>query len=280
MRARTDPDVIATFKTTVPPMSQGLIRELFDRLRGLTRSSLIYEETPPKETPLTHEEIATLIKKQNPTILEIGCNDGTDTLAFLRVMPEAKIYCFEPDPRAVKRFKQRMGSYLDKVKLFEVAISDQTGQIDFHQSCGDDLPHGLDLPDGLDLPGGWDFSGSIRRPKHHLIEHPWVKFEKTITVSTCRLDDWSAENGVKQVDFIWMDVQGAEGDVIAGASKILKHTRFLYSEYSNTETYEGQLSLKALLAQLPSFVVIARYPEDVLLRNKKFRMAGASRWPF
>jgi FkbM family methyltransferase len=224
---------------------KGPITRVFNRARGLTT------------TPLTHEEIAALIKKPNPTILEIGCNDGSDTLAFLRVMPQAKIYCFEPDPRAIGRFKKNLRSHLDKVRLFEIAVGDRTGQIDFHSSSGGDSPD------------GWDQSGSIRRPKNHLIEHPWVRFEKTITVSTCRLDDWCAENGVKQVDFIWMDVQGAEGDVISGAPKILQETRFLYTEYSNNETYERQLSLKGLLAQLPSFDVVARYPGDVLLRNRK-----------
>jgi 2-O-methyltransferase len=238
---------IRYIKNKLPPYVKGPIRELFNRARGLTT------------TPLTHEEIAALIKKPNPTILEIGCNDGNDTLAFLHVMPQAKIYCFEPDPRAIARFKNNLGPHLDKIKLFEIAISDRTGQIGFHASSGGDS----------DFPDGWDFSGSIRRPKNHLIEHPSVKFEKTIIVNTCRLDDWCTANDVKQVDFIWMDVQGAEGDVIAGATKILQKTRFLYTEYSNNELYEGQLSLKSLLAQLPSFDVVARYPGDVLLKNRK-----------
>ena len=231
-------------KNKVPRYLKGPIRALVDRSRGLTT------------TPLTHEEIAALIKKPNPTILEIGCNDGTDTLAFLRLMPQAKIYCFEPDPRAIERFKKRLGLHLDKVRLFEIAVSDRSGQTDFYASSGGDFP------------GGWDMSGSIRRPKNHLIEVPWITFQKTI-VRTYRLDDWAAENGVKQVDFIWMDVQGAEGDVVAGAPKILEETRFLYTEYSNNETYEGQPSLKRLLAQMPSFDVLARYPADVLLINRK-----------
>jgi FkbM family methyltransferase len=208
--------------------------------------------------PLTHDAIASLVNKPNPTILEIGCNDGSDTLAFLRVMPQAKIYCFEPDPRAIARFKNNLGLDLDKVRLVEIALSDRTGKVDFHSSTGGYLPE------------GWDFSGSIRRPKNHLERYPWVKFEKTITVSTCRLDDWCAENDIKQVDFIWMDVQGAEADVIAGASNILRETRFLYTEYSNNELYEGQLPLKDLLSLLPSFEVVARYPGDVLLRNKEY----------
>lgn len=228
-------------------MIKRYVRELCDRARGVTT------------IPLTHAAIATLVKKSDPTILEIGSNDGTDTMAFLSVMPQAKIYCFEPDPRAIARFKEHLAPHFEKVRLFEVAVSDRTGRIDFHMSDGE----------CAGLPEGWDLSGSIRRPENHLKEFTWVKFSKTITVDTCRLDDWCAENGVKHVDFIWMDVQGAEGDVILGAPKILQETKFLYTEYSNKKLYEGQLSLKSLLALLPSFELVTRYPGDVLLRNRK-----------
>jgi 2-O-methyltransferase len=234
-------------KAMLRPYVKGPIRELLDNARGLTK------------IPLTHEAIAALVGKQDPTILEIGSNDGADTLALLRVMPQAKIYCFEPEPRAVARFKKRLDlQQLDNVRLFEIAVSDQTGEAKFYSS------------DSVDLPEGWDLSGSIRRPKNHLKEYRWIKFEKTISVDTCRLDDWCAETGVKHVDFIWMDVQGAEQDVIKGASKILQETRFLYTEYSNNELYEGQLSLNRLLTLLPSFELVARYPADVLLKNRKF----------
>jgi hypothetical protein len=118
------------------------------------------------------------------------------------------------------------------------------------------------------MPGGRDQSGLIRKPTGHLTEWPWVKFEKTITVNTCRLDDWRADNGIQDVDFIWMDVQGAEGDVVVGATKTLRRARFLYTEYADTPNYHGQLPLKELRALLPSFKFMARYPGDVLLRNR------------
>jgi 2-O-methyltransferase len=237
-------DAIHYLKNKLPPSVSIPLRKIINRARGLP-------------TSLTHGEIATLINKPEPTVLEIGCNNGDDTLSLLKAMPRAKLYCFEPDLRAARRFKERLGSDLHKVVLTEIAVSDRTGTIDFHPSSGGDLPE------------GWDQSGSTRRPKNHLIEYPWVKFDKTITVNSCRLDDWCFSNGVKDVDFIWMDVQGAEGDVITGAPDILRRTRFLYTEYSDTETYEGQPSLTRLLAMLPSFKIVARYPGDVLLKNSE-----------
>lgn len=225
-------------------------------LKGTARD-LVHRALGYQTTPLSHVEIALLVKVPDPTILEIGCNSGGDTLAMLRAMPQAKIYCFEPDPRAIARFRKKLGSNLERVRLFEVALSDRSGPIEFHASGGGAFPEGFDQ------------SGSIRRPKNHLVEYPLVSFGKTITVQTLTLDDWCSQNDITNVDFIWMDVQGAEGDVIAGARNILQKTRFLYTEYSNNELYEGQLSLKQLMALLPLFDIIAKYPGDVLLRNRR-----------
>jgi FkbM family methyltransferase len=70
-------------------------------------------------------------------------------------------------------------------------------------------------------------------------QSPWAKFEKTITVSSYRLDDWCAENGVKQVHFIWMDVQGAEGDVITGPKKLCKERGFCIPNTAITNFTRG-----------------------------------------
>ena len=216
-----------------------------DKARGMTRE------------PLTAAMIAELVDRPEPTLLEIGCNDGLDTLQFLAAMPRARVFCFEPDPRAIARFKANLGERLGQVELFEVAISDRSGMVTFHVSHGD----------APDLPDGWDRSGSIRLPAQHLALHPWVKFPKSIEVPTCRLDDWAGEQGVDAVDFIWMDVQGAEGDVLAGAQGVLTKTRYLYTEYDDRELYQGQLPLAGILKLLPEFQILRRYSHDVLLRN-------------
>ncbi|HEV2900226.1 MAG TPA: FkbM family methyltransferase [Pseudaminobacter sp.] len=206
-----------------------------------------------------HRHIVSLLQKPDPVILDIGCNDGTDSRRFLRLCPKAQLYCFEPDPRAAARFKKNMKLHLDKVRLFEIAISNRNGRIDFHPSNADGSAK------------EWDQSGSIRQPKNHLVEHDWVRFDRPISVETRTLDDWCSEANLSRIDFIWMDVQGAESDVIAGGRHTLSNTRFIYTEYSDHELYEGQLSLQAILGLLPSFEVVTCYPDgvegNVLLRN-------------
>ena len=117
--------------------------------------------------------------------------------------------------------------------------------------------------------GDWDQSGSLRRPRKHLDVYPGVKFDQTMRVRTMRLDTFAAQQKLDRIDLVWADVQGAEADLIAGGPQALAMTRLLYTEYNEVEMYEGQLDLRRLLALLPGFEVIARYPEDVLLANRR-----------
>ena len=216
------------------------------------------KEPPITESSITKEFICQFVSNPNPTILEIGCHDGSNTLWFLEIFNSPRIFCFEPDPRAAIRFKQNIGNR-PEISFFEYAISNKNGETTFYMSSGQES----DI-----MPEGWDCSGSIRKPKNHLIVHPWCKFERNIIVQTKTLDIWCREQGVDRIDFIWMDVQGAEIDVIRGGRNALKNTRYLYTEYSNKELYQGQLSLKQLLEELVEFEVVIRYPDDILLKNK------------
>jgi hypothetical protein len=52
------------------------------------------------------------------------------------------------------------------------------------------------------------------------------------------------ENDISFIDFIWADVQGAEEDLILGGLDTLrKRTKYLFTEYNNSEMYEGQINL-------------------------------------
>nr|VFJ64615.1 MAG: fucosyl-beta-1,4-N-acetylglucosamine oligosaccharide 2-O-methyltransferase NoeI [Candidatus Kentron sp. FW] len=232
----------------------------------LTHSTFINNLSKPLysaiQGKITEDLVRECVGRSDPTILEIGCNDGTDTLWFLEIFENPKIYCFEPDPRAIARFKEKVGQH-PNINLFEIALSDHDGSVVFYQSDGQLNERAME-----DMPEGWDLSGSIKRPKEHLKVHPWINFDKKIMVKTETLDAWCNKQGIDVIDFIWMDVQGAETDVFKGGVNTLAKTRFLYTEYSDTELYDGQRTLKQLLQHLDYFKVLVRYSGDVLLKNK------------
>lgn len=198
-----------------------------------------------------------------PVILEIGANNGDHTVRFLKLFPRARIYAFEPDPRAIRKFKAQVSD--PRARLFEMAIGAVDGEAEFHVSSG--LPENMPAHKRAQYPEGWDLSGSLRAPKTHKIVWPWVKFEQTIAIPVKRLDTWAQENGVDRIDFIWADVQGAEGDLIAGGRAALARTRYFYTEYSDHEDYEGQPTLAQITEMLPNFNILRRYRMDVLLEN-------------
>lgn len=211
---------------------------------------------------LTPQEIHQLVGRDNPTILEIGANIGQTTIEFLKAMPQAKIYSFEPDPRAITQFKRNINN--PNVCLVESAIGAVNGKTQFYQSNGDG-----NFKD-------WNQSGSIRRPKTHIQEWPWVKFDSVIEVPILRLDDWMMLQGLSAIDFIWADTQGAEIDLIKGSSNTLRNTRFFYTEYSDAEWYEGQVSLKEIDGLLEDFDLVRVFKMDALFKNTKLITALAA----
>ena len=203
---------------------------------------------------LSVQEVSHLVGHGTDTrlVLEVGANSGQTTAEFIRYMPDTRIICFEPDPRAIQKFKSQIRS--PQVSLEEIAIGADNGTVLFHQSSG---------AEHID-PQGWDHSGSIRKPKSHLQVWPWVKFERQIPVPMMRLDDWAAAKQIGTVDFIWADVQGAESDLVVGAQQVLSQTRFFYTEFSDDEWYEGQINFATLSACLPGFSLLHKFANDAL----------------
>lgn len=246
----TDGPITFTRRFVRSSFPQGSI----DRAARATRESV--KSVPKRAGSLTAPEIRDLVGTDAPLILEIGAHDGSSTAEFLRAMPNARIFCFEPDPRAIRRHRARLGAD-SRVTLMPCAIGRAVGSVRFWQSGGFEHLH----------PDGWDHSGSIKKPKGHLGVWPGIRFDNQIEVPLTTLDVFHSAIGMPTVDFIWADVQGAEEDLIVGGQKILRSTRFLYTEYSNEELYEGEINLQGIYDLLVDFTLLSVFEGDVLFKN-------------
>jgi FkbM family methyltransferase len=178
--------------------------------------------------------------------LELGANNGSDT-SWMAGIPNVTIHAFEPDARV--SFPS-----LPNVTLHRKAVGNFNGTTFF-------FPSEINMATNKE----WHFSSSIKKPKDHLIHHP-ITFGTTIAVEETTLDTFCESLG--PIDFIWADIQGAEKEMIQGGPKTLAKTKFLYTEFSNEEMYEGQVGLQEILRMLGTYEIVELYPCDVLLKNQ------------
>lgn len=212
--------------------------------------------------PVRLDEIQALVRRDDPLILEIGCNDGTDSAALLAAFPRCELHCFECDPRPIQQFRQKIDD--PRCHLYPVAVADVNGTATLHMSGGTTV--GVHKSD-------WDLSSSLLEPKEVLRTHPWLTFDRQVDVPTVRLDTWASEhiNG-RTVDFIWLDVQGAEHLVMLGGRDTFARTRVCLFEFYDIEMYAGQQKLSYILRRdLPNYRLIATYERyNALVVNRRF----------
>ncbi|MBA2527101.1 MAG: FkbM family methyltransferase [Pyrinomonadaceae bacterium] len=155
-------------------------------------SNGIYE---PFETEIVKTEI-----RKGDIVLDIGANIGYYTLIFANLVgPEGKVFAFEPDARNFALLEKNVeANGYHNVILVNKAVSNKNGKIRLYLSddIGDHRTY--DPGDGR-------------------------KFGE---IEAIRLDDYFMQ-GSSRVNFIKMDIQGAEWDAIQGMNLLLQKNKDL-----------------------------------------------------
>lgn len=158
---------------------------------------------------------------ENPKILEAGAHIGRDTVQLADLWPEGRVYAFEPVARIFHQLIENTQSF-PNVNCFQFALSDKNGETEIFISSG-----------------ASDASSSLRKPQDHLTFHPDVQFQAAEVVKTITIDDWAASNKVERIDFLWLDLQGMEFNVLKASPNILKTVQAIYTEVNLIPLYEG-----------------------------------------
>ena len=224
------------------------------------------------------EKLQNIIGKDAQVILEIGGHYGEDTLRFYKYFPNSKIYTFEPDPRNIEIIKKTC-SNIDSIKLIERAVSNVSDkELEFYQVYNKKMEDNLQEKykyignktyKNLKLSG----SGASSLKNTNRTD---LNIHNKIIVKSIKLDNWCKKEDMDVIDFIWIDVQGAEKEVIEGAKNILPNVKYIQLEYGET-SYEGGLSKKQTYDMMinNNFKLIMDYNPnsqtgDYLFKNPKF----------
>jgi FkbM family methyltransferase len=175
--------------------------------------------------PDAYEDLIKICRKVHPAaVLDIGAHEGDTVLKFLDELKGLSIHAFEPAPEQAAVLRRRLG-HIPSVTTHQCALADKTGSLKFHLNAGSMTSSLLENASSDYRP----FEGA----QAHVAE---------IEVEAQRLDDWATKFVPEGKLVIKMDVQGAEGLVIAGARQLLADGRIIaiYSEVCLIPQYEGQ----------------------------------------
>ncbi|MEW5693501.1 MAG: FkbM family methyltransferase [Candidatus Hydrogenedentota bacterium] len=156
------------------------------------------------------------------TIIDAGVGDGLEIMKFLDKLPNIKyIYGFEPhfDMYKAGKFYSEL-SVLDNVKVYPLALWNESKN--------------------MKLAVGYMVSKIVEES---------IPSQKTIDIETITLDEFVRKEGIK-IDFIKIDTEGAERQVIEGSYKTLTEQRpqlAVCIYHSKEDMYVIPLKLSELL---------------------------------
>lgn len=183
--------------------------------------------------------IKDLLQRDDPVVVEVGAHYGEDSMRFMQVFENIDLHCFEPDPRNIKIFKKFIND--NRVKLYETALSNKKGTAEFYQSYQeyrkDEIPekyNWMTLEEYNRTNLNNSGASSLKEGYGHILDQP-------IKVKTDRFDTWYKEKNIGQIDLAWIDVQGAEREVIEGMAEEIRNIKYIWMEYGEC-FYNGAMT--------------------------------------
>lgn len=155
------------------------------------------------------------------TIFDVGANDGGYSTSLRKFFPKATIYAFEPHPQSFQRLSRISNKY--NIKVFRLGLGNKItkGKI-------------------------WDFADDAKL-KHtqptstlasiykEVIEGYHRQKAQSFDIELTTLDDFTSKQNIKKIDFLKIDTEGSEYNVLLGARNLLKERKISVIQFEFNE---------------------------------------------
>lgn len=138
--------------------------------------------------------------KANDVVLDAGANCGHLTLFFSKLVgKDGMVHAFEPDRFNIERIAQNRqlnNDLADNIKIEELLLWNENKFIDFNEA-GTVGSSAVWIPDA----------------------------DKCVKKEAVRIDDWVLKNNIQNLDFIKMDIEGAEIEALDGCVQTIENLK-------------------------------------------------------
>jgi len=168
-------------------------------------------------------------------VIHVGGHIGQEMETYKKNNVE-NIIVFEPQREPFEKLSKVANSMgFENLTLVNKALGNDNRSVEM--TCNDD---------GL--------CSSILNPKHVLEQYPNIIFDKKETVKMVTMDSVIPED--HNFNFLNMDTQGYELEVLKGAQKTLEKIDCVYTEVNNTEVYENNALIEEIDQYLQKYDMI------------------------
>jgi FkbM family methyltransferase len=138
--------------------------------------------------------------KPGDVIIDAGANNGYISLLFSKLTgKQGKVYAFEPDAINIGHIKENIAldnTLDDNIVIQDLLLWNENTMVDFYEA-------------------GTVGSSAVWKPEG----------EKLVKKEAVTIDDWVKRNNIAVLDFIKMDIEGAEIEAMDGCVETLKNLK-------------------------------------------------------
>lgn len=186
--------------------------------------------------------------KSEDVVLDAGANCGHLSLYYSKLVGKnGKIYAFEPDTINIERLNKniQLNKELENnIKMESLLLWNENKMVDFYEA-------------------GTVGSSAVWIPDR----------DKCVKKEAVRIDDWVQKNNINKLDFIKMDIEGAEIEALEGCTKTIQNLspNFAIASYHIVNGEQTYIKVEAFFKKI-------NYPYKTVKfrKNEIITFAGAS----
>lgn len=172
---------------------------------------------------------------KSPLFFDIGANVGNYTLSLQQNIPYAKVYAFEP---VKDTFTQLEKNVACNAKLHNIGFGDVVGKGTLYNTLNTVV-------------------SEITTTHKDILLDIFKSTDEVIAIEfdIDTIDNFCASNGIKQIDFLKIDVEGNELAVLQGAGSMIANDAIKIIQFEfNTHNVYARVFLKDFYGLLKSFM--------------------------
>lgn len=178
------------------------------------------------------------------TVLDVGANVGKWSRMAADLLPQAVIYALEVVPATAEELRRRTAEQ-ERIKCFALGLAEHSGSLTIHYN-------------------------PVASAHSTITEYPHTWEAQRVECPVMRGDEFLAREAIRNLDFLKIDVEGAEHLVLRGFEQLLRarRVRFVQFEYGRVNILTRFL-LKDFyeLFAAHDYVVGKIYPDYVDFRS-------------